>query len=217
MDIILNKLPNEYDKNKTLWIYEDNIPIFEKYNQFQKEIKKGIINDTIIEPITEKYNKLIIEPIIEIENIKNIDKPLKENINDITKEPLKEIKKYNKIEIKNIKKIDKPLKENIEKYNKKDNDIKKQTPINIIINQTFTANVMKNEIRQKLIDFVTEPEFSKAFGTKKAGEIVNAIVRDSWNQSIALFISFLLDATIIYKDKSYLYNKDKNKLEILIK
>jgi hypothetical protein len=76
---------------------------------------------------------------------------------------------------------------------------------------------MKNEIRQKLIDFVTEPEFSKAFGTKKSGEIVSSIVRDSWNQSIALFISFLLDANIIYKDKSYLYNKDKNKLEILIK
>jgi hypothetical protein len=33
MDIILNKVPNEYEKNKTLWIYEDNISIFEKYNR----------------------------------------------------------------------------------------------------------------------------------------------------------------------------------------
>jgi hypothetical protein len=75
---------------------------------------------------------------------------------------------------------------------------------------------MKNEVRQKLIDFVTEPEFSKAFGSKKSGEIVSAIMRDSWNQSTALFISFLLDANVIYKDKAYLYNKDKNKEDILI-
>ena len=76
---------------------------------------------------------------------------------------------------------------------------------------------MKNEVRQKIIDFVTEPEFSKAFGTKKSGEIVSSLLRDSWNQSTALFISFLLDANIIYKDKSYLYNKEKNKIEIIIK
>ena len=144
MDIILNKLPDEYEKNKTLWIYEDNIPIFEKYNQFKKEI---------------------------------------------IKEPTKEI-----------------IKEHI-----------KQSPINLIINQTFTANVMKNEVRQKIIDFITEPEFSKAFGTKKSSEIVSAILRDSWNQSTALFISFLLDANVIYKDKSYLYNKDKNKIKIMVK
>jgi hypothetical protein len=153
MDIILNKLPDEYEKNKTLWIYEDNIPLFEKYNQFK------------IEPIKE----------IKIE-------PIKEN------------------------KIEPIKKENI-----------KQTPINLIINKTYTANIMKNEVRQKLIDFITEPEFSKAFGSKKSSEIVSAILRDSWNQSVALFISFLLDANVIYKDKSYLYNKDKNKFEIIIK
>ena len=162
MDIILNKLPDEYEKKKTLWIYEDNIPLFEKYNQFK------------IEPI-KKENKI---------------EPIKEN----KIEPIKE----NKIEL--IKK------ENI-----------KQTPINLIINKTFTANVMKNEVRQKLIDFITEPEFSKAFGSKKSSEIVSAILRDSWNQSAALFISFLLDANVIYKDKSYLYNKNKNKFEIIIK
>jgi len=159
MDIILNKIPDEYENNKTLWVYEDNISIFEKYNQFNKEIIK--------------------EPIIK----------------EIIKEPI--------------------IKEIIKKETKK--DIVKQTPINLIINQTFTADVMKNEVRQKIIDFVTEPEFSKAFGTKKSGEIVSALLRDSWNQSTALFISFLLDANIIYKDKSYLYNKEKNKIEIIIK
>jgi len=100
--------------------------------------------------------------------------------------------------------------------NKQRKVIDRQTPLSLIINKTFTADVMKNEVRQKLIDFVTEPEFSKAFGSKKSGEIVSAIMRDSWNQSTALFISFLLDANVIYKDKSYLYNKEKNKEDILI-
>ena len=73
---------------------------------------------------------------------------------------------------------------------------------------------MKAEIKQKLIDFITIPEFGKAFGIKKSSEIISALTRDSWNQSMALFISFLLDATVIYKDKSYLFNKEKNLKEI---
>jgi|688.fasta_scaffold00741_49 hypothetical protein len=169
MDIILNKLPDEYEKNKTLWIYEDNIPLFEKYNQFKKEV--------VIEPIKPIKKEVVNEPIKK----------------EVVNEPIKPIKK----EVVN---------ESI-----------KQSPINLIINKTFTANVMKNEVRQKIIDFITEPEFSKAFGSKKSSEIVSAILRDSWNQSTALFISFLLDANVIYKDKSYLYNKDKNKFEIMIK
>jgi hypothetical protein len=172
MDIILNKLPDEYEKNKTLWIYEDNIPLFEKYNQFKKEV--------VNEPIKPIKKEVVNEPI----------KPIKK---EVVNEPIKLIKK----EV-----VNEPI---------------KQSPINLIINKTFTANVMKNEVRQKIIDFITEPEFSKAFGSKKSSEIVSAILRDSWNQSTALFISFLLDANVIYKDKSYLYNKDKNKFEIMIK
>jgi hypothetical protein len=172
MDIILNKLPDEYEKNKTLWIYEDNIPLFEKYNQFKKEV--------VNEPIKQIKKEVVNEPIKQIKK-------------EVVNEPIKPIKK----EVVN---------ESI-----------KQSPINLIINKTFTANVMKNEVRQKIIDFITEPEFSKAFGSKKSSEIVSAILRDSWNQSTALFISFLLDANVIYKDKSYLYNKDKNKFEIMIK
>lgn len=163
MDIILNKLPDDYKENKTLWVYEDNIPLYEKYNQF--------------------------------ETIKSETKQAKEIKNETKTNEMKTSEMKNET---------------------KTNEMK-QTPINIIINQTFTANVMKNEVKQRLIDFITEPEFSKAFGAKKAGEIVSAILRDSWNQSTALFLSFLLDANVIYKDKSYLYNKDKNKIEIMIK
>ncbi len=75
---------------------------------------------------------------------------------------------------------------------------------------------MKNEIKQKLVEFITIPEFSKAFGVKKSAEIISALTRDSWNQSVVLFISFLLNANVIYKEKSYLFNKEKNLQEITI-
>ena len=73
---------------------------------------------------------------------------------------------------------------------------------------------MKKEIKQKLIEFITIPEFSKAFGVKKSAEIISALTRNSWNQSMVLFISFLLDATIVYKEKNYIFNKEKNMQEI---
>ncbi len=93
---------------------------------------------------------------------------------------------------------------------------KKETPLDLIIKYTCSTNKMKNEIKQKIIELITIPEFSKAFGVKKSAEVISAITRDTWNQSTALFISFLLDASIIYKDKAYLFNKEKNKNKILV-
>lgn len=93
---------------------------------------------------------------------------------------------------------------------------KKDTPLELIIKYTACSDKMKQEIKQKLIELITIPEFSKAFGVKKSAEIVSAITRDAWNQSIALFVSFLLDSSVVYKDKSYLFNKDKNTKEIIV-
>ena len=93
---------------------------------------------------------------------------------------------------------------------------KKDTPLELIIKYTSCSDKMKQEIKQKLIELITIPEFSKAFGVKKSAEIISAITRDSWNQSIALFVSFLLDSSIVYKEKSYLFNKDKNTKEIVV-
>ena len=68
---------------------------------------------------------------------------------------------------------------------------------------------MKQDIKTKLIEFISEPEFSKVFGMKKSSEIMTALTKDSWNQSISLFISFFLNKHIIYKEKSYSYYKNK--------
>lgn len=87
---------------------------------------------------------------------------------------------------------------------------KLESPIDLIMRLTYIDKLMKQDIKLKLIEFISVPEFSKVFGLKKSSEIMTALSKDSWNQSISLFISFLLDKHIIYKDKSYIYNKNNN-------
>lgn len=93
---------------------------------------------------------------------------------------------------------------------------KKDTPLDLIMEYTKSNKIMKTEVKQKLIELISIPEFGKTFGIKKSAEIISAITRDSWNQSTALFISFLLDSDIIYKEKSYLFNKEKNNQQICV-
>ena len=92
----------------------------------------------------------------------------------------------------------------------------KKTPLDLIINYTSTSLLMKNEIKQKLIELITIPEFAKAFGVKKSAEIISALTRNSWNQSMVLFISFFLDVAIVYKEKNYIFNKEKKLKEIVL-
>jgi hypothetical protein len=126
-----------------------------------------------------------------------------------------EIKK-DEIKKDEIKK-DEIKKDEIKKDEIKKDEIKKDNkPLELIMTYTSTTEMMKGVIKDKLIEFITVPEFSKAFGMKKSSEIVSAITRNAWNQSMALFISFLLDATVIYKDKEYIYNKNKINNEISI-
>ena len=129
--------------------------------------------------------------------------------------------KYNQLSSCLIKKDeikkDEIKKDEIKKDEIKKDEIKKDNkPLEIIMTYTSTTDMMKGVIKDKLIEFITVPEFSKAFGMKKSSEIVSAITRNTWNQSMALFISFLLDATVIYKDKEYIYNKNKIINEISI-
>ena len=179
----MNTLPDNHISNETLWIYKDNIEIFNKYNQ--QVIHKIKISEPKSEPKSE----------IKISETKSEPKS----------EPKSEIK------ISEIK-ISEPKSEP-----KSETEIKKQrttkqkieSPIDLILRLTFVDKIMKEDIKDKLIEFISLPEFSKVFGMKKTSEIMTAISKESWNQSMSLFISFLLNKNVIYKDKSYIYNKDK--------
>jgi pentapeptide MXKDX repeat protein len=167
MDKIMNTLPDNHISNETLWIYKDNIEIFNKYNQ----------------QVIHKIKK-----------------------DEIKKEEIKK-EEIKKDEIKK----DEIKKDEIKKEEIKKGKItkKNESPIDLILRLTLVDKIMKQDIKDKLIEFISVPEFSKVFGMKKTSEIMTAISKESWNQSISLFISFLLNKNIIYKDKSYIYNKDK--------
>jgi hypothetical protein len=178
MDKIMNTLPDNHISNETLWIYKDNIEIFNKYNQqVIHKIKKEEIKKEEIKKEEIKKEEIKKEE-IKKEEIKKAE---------IKKEEIKkeEIKKERTTKQKN------------------------ESPIDLILRLTLVDKIMKQDIKDKLIEFISVPEFSKVFGMKKTSEIMTAISKESWNQSISLFISFLLNINIIYKDKSYIYNKDK--------
>ena len=166
MENIMNTLPDNYISNETLWIYKENIEVFNKYNQqvIQNPIK-------IIKPIQQPPSK--------------------------------------KEEELSSKKEEEPSPKKEEEPSPKNKKSKIESPLDLIIRFTYVDKIMKQDIKTKLIEFISEPEFSKVFGMKKSSEIMTALTKDSWNQSISLFISFFLNKHIIYKEKSYSYYKNK--------
>jgi len=179
----MNILPDDSNISKeTLWTYKDNIEVFNKYNQYViiQEKKEEI-------PINIINEKIIKNNANDNDNV-NVNVNVNDNVND----------NDNDNDNDNI---------NMKKKDKEKNKI--ESPLDLIIRLTEVNKIMKNDIKGKLIEFISLPEFSKAFGMKKSSEIMNGLTKDSWNQSTSLFISFLLDKNVIYKEKSYIYNKEK--------
>ena len=168
----MTTLPDNHISNETLWIYKDNIEIFNKYNQ-------------------QVIHKI------------KISEPKSETKSETKSEPKSEIKLEPKSEPKSEIKLETEIKK------QRTTKQKIESPIDLILRLTFVDKIMKEDIKDKLIEFISLPEFSKVFGMKKTSEIMTAISKESWNQSMSLFISFLLNKNVIYKDKSYIYNKDK--------
>jgi len=183
----MNELPEEHETKKTLWIYEEEINLFSTYSQIPQVIHKEQSQEQSQEFKKEQSQEFKQEQSQEFKQ---------EQSQEFKQEQSQEFK--GKLKGEEIK------------------DIMKYKPMELIIKYTLSTENMRNEIYSKLISFISAPEFSKAFGVKKSGEIISALSNNRWNQSMALFISFLLDANVIYKDKSYLFNKNKNNIEISV-
>ena len=179
MNKIMDTLPDNHISNETLWIYKDNIEIFNKYNQ------------QVIHKISDVKSDIKSEIKSEIKS-------------DFKFDVKSDVKSDFKFDVKSDVKFD--VKSDVKREMKKQ---KIESPIDLIIRLTLVDKLMKQDIKEKLIEFISLPEFSKVFGMKKTSEIMTALSKESWNQSISLFISFLLDKHIIYKEKSYIYNKEK--------
>jgi hypothetical protein len=84
-------------------------------------------------------------------------------------------------------------------------------PLEIILNESNTFGDFKENVKDKLINFITQKEFNKVFGITKSSEIMSGIVNNRWNKSTALFISFLFNKSVEYNDAIVSYKKDEYK------
>ena len=81
-------------------------------------------------------------------------------------------------------------------------------PLEIILNESNTFGDFEENVKDKLINFITQKEFNKVFGITKSSEIMSGIVNNRWNKSTALFISFLFNKSVEYNDAIVSYKKD---------
>jgi len=84
-------------------------------------------------------------------------------------------------------------------------------PLEIILNESNTFGDFKENVKDKLINFITQKEFNKVFGITKSSEIMSGIVNNRWNKSTVLFISFLFNKSVEYNDVIVSYKKDEYK------
>ena len=90
----------------------------------------------------------------------------------------------------------------------------KNSPMKIILEESLTYDTYRDDVRDKIIKFISTKEFNKVFGITKSAEIMSGIANDRFNKSTVLFISFLFDKCVIYNDKNIIYNKNDGVIEI---
>lgn len=125
------------------------------------------------------------------------------------------ISAYNKF-TQNINYIEPVIQEKVQVENitLKPKKIQKKTilkPLDVIMKESNTFDDFKDNIKEKLIDFVSKKEFNKVFGVTKSSEVMSGIVNNRWNKATALFISFLFGKSIEYNEAIISYNKDTYK------
>jgi len=99
-----------------------------------------------------------------------------------------------------------------QKKGNRNND--KNSPMKIILEESQTYDTYRDDVRDKIIKFISTKEFGKVFGITKSAEIMSGIANDRFNKSTVLFISFLFDKCVIYNDKNIIYNKNNGVIEI---
>jgi hypothetical protein len=78
----------------------------------------------------------------------------------------------------------------------------------IILEESQTYETFRDDVREKIINFVSSKEFNKVFGITKSAEIMSGIANNRFNKSTVLFISFLFDKCVVYNNKNIIYNKN---------
>jgi hypothetical protein len=214
INLLANKLPSVTDGKNIIWKNVDN-SLYNKFNQSNlsnintvkkelmfPEVSVAIKEETLSKPILPSLTEAKVEnEVISVSNVsKNVPRVLK-----VT--PIKHTSSFPK----GLSDDDMQLKDN----DKSKKNAKKPNPINIILEESVTCDIYKNDVKDKLISFVSSIEFSKVFGATKSAEIMSGIVNERVNKSVALFISFLFDKRVLYNEKEIIYDKNKEYVGII--
>lgn len=110
------------------------------------------------------------------------------------------------------------IKNDVKVINTKNKVSKKKIlpPLSIILNETNTFKDFVNNIKEKLVTFITSNAFNKVFGITKTSEIMSGIVNNRWNKSTALFISFLFEKSINYNNTIINYYKNSTNNSFIV-
>ncbi len=212
----------------------DNIKIEDHINDSDNNLLWKLDNEFIY----NKYTQYIYNDDVNNDNVKSNDDVNNDNVksNDVNNDNVKsndvnnDNAKSNDVNNDNAKsnnansdnvKSDNMKSDNVksDNDNKFKNKIKKniiKLPLEVFIEETNSNEIIKPYIKEKLIEKISEIEYTKVFGQKKSSEIVKGLVENKWNKSLILFISFLLDKKILYENKEIVYNKELMNIETII-
>jgi hypothetical protein len=183
--LLVNKLPS--NKNNDIEWKNMGDVLYNKYSQLCVKIPKyNVVNDIVKHepiPVTEVPSEVPCDLLCDV-----VCEVPSEVPHVPVKQPICKIFK------------DKPKKDN--------KTIIK--PLEIILSESLTFDNSSDNIKQKLIEFISKKEFSKVFGMTKSADIMSGIVNNRWNKSTALFISFLFNKSVNYNGSNVLYNSEKN-------
>ena len=243
INILANKLPSVTDEKNLIWKHID-INLYNKFNQTNMPSINSIKSDVLLSEVsvtikdktsvkailpslTEEKNLNLVTIENEVINVPNLSSELK-NVPKVLKViPVTNITTASTTtnvttastvstanNIKSTISCPKVLRvKELNDVSKK--NTKKPNPINIILEESATCDIYKNDVKEKLISFVSSNEFSKVFGITKSAEIMSGIVNERVNKSVALFISFLFDKRVLYNEKEITYDKNKEYIGII--
>lgn len=241
INILANKLPSVTDEKNLIWKNSD-INLYNKFNQTNMSSINGITKDVVLYEVSaaikEKTSvKAILPSLIEEKNLNLVT--IENEVINVPNHLSTELKNIPKVlnvipvtnttnrtnttnttdttDTTNVKitiNCPKVLRVKELSYVSKKNT-KKPNPINIILEESATCDIYKNDVKEKLISFVSSNEFSKVFGITKSAEIMSGIVNERVNKSVALFISFLFDKRVLYNEKEITYDKNKEYIGII--
>ena len=226
INLLANKLPSLPDRKNLIWKNSDE-DLYKKFSQYDKPnnaspASSASLASSASSALPTLKNAPQLSEISEISEISNNVRPIPSvptepnDVSRINKIPrvlkVSPIKIFNdnanNVDVHAVPTVAKAAKQlNPIKETKK--NVKKPNPIDTILAESSTCDIYKSDVKEKLIALITSNEFSKVFGITKSSEIMSGIVNERVNKSIAIFISFLFDKCVIYNDKEFIFNKNK--------